>query len=82
MDIFKIFLSRTKDDTVVGGERYHVFENGQFLKIGSTEKSDSGKYTCQASNIEGMSKLTALLDVKRMSAKSLHSSVIEEVLMK
>lgn len=57
-------ISWMKEDTVVGGERSHVYENGQFLKIFRTEKSDSGKYTCVASNTEGMSKLTALLDVK------------------
>uniref|UniRef100_A0A3B5L572 Uncharacterized protein n=1 Tax=Xiphophorus couchianus TaxID=32473 RepID=A0A3B5L572_9TELE len=78
IDIFKIFPSRTKEGTVVEGERFHVLENGQFLKIIRSEKGDMGKYACMASNREGMSNLTALLDVKGMSAKSLHSSFVNE----
>lgn len=78
IDIFKIFPSRTKEGTVVEGERFHVLENGQFLKIIRSEKGDTGKYACMASNREGMSNLTALLDVKGMSAKSLHSSFVNE----
>ncbi|XP_021177680.2 cell adhesion molecule L1-like a isoform X2 [Fundulus heteroclitus] len=57
-------ISWTKEGTVIEGERFHVLENGQFLKIIGTEKGDSGKYGCTASNTEGMSSLTALLDVK------------------
>uniref|UniRef100_A0A3Q2D1W7 Neural cell adhesion molecule L1 n=1 Tax=Cyprinodon variegatus TaxID=28743 RepID=A0A3Q2D1W7_CYPVA len=57
-------ITWTKEETVVKGERFEVFENGQFLKITGTEKSDSGKYVCMASNTEGMSNLTALLHVK------------------
>ncbi|XP_027872094.1 cell adhesion molecule L1-like a isoform X1 [Xiphophorus couchianus] len=57
-------VSWTKEGTVVEGERFHVLENGQFLKIIRSEKGDMGKYACMASNREGMSNLTALLDVK------------------
>ncbi|XP_013871242.1 neural cell adhesion molecule L1-like protein isoform X3 [Austrofundulus limnaeus] len=57
-------ISWIKNDTAIKGERFHIFENGQALKITGTEKSDSGIYVCVASNAEGMSFLTAVLDVK------------------
>ncbi|XP_017161472.1 neural cell adhesion molecule L1-like protein isoform X2 [Poecilia reticulata] len=57
-------ISWTKEGTAVEGERFHVLENGQFLEIIRAEKGDTGKYACMASNREGMSNLTALLEVK------------------
>ncbi|KAM4563056.1 neural cell adhesion molecule L1-like protein isoform 2-T4 [Odontesthes bonariensis] len=57
-------ISWTKEDTAIEGERFLLLENGQSLKIISTEKGDSGNYVCVASNTEGMSAVTAVLDVK------------------
>uniref|UniRef100_A0A3B3Y6V5 Neural cell adhesion molecule L1-like protein n=1 Tax=Poecilia mexicana TaxID=48701 RepID=A0A3B3Y6V5_9TELE len=57
-------ISWTKEGTAVEGERFHVLEDGQFLEIIRAEKGDTGKYACMASNREGMSSLTALLEVK------------------
>ncbi|XP_069545123.1 cell adhesion molecule L1-like a isoform X1 [Brachyistius frenatus] len=54
----------TKEETVIKGERFFALENGQSLKITSTEKGDSGEYVCVASNMEGMSSLNAVLVVK------------------
>lgn len=68
MIIFNLFSSRIKNDTSIKGERFHVFQNGQALKILGTEKNDSGIYVCVASNTEGMSFLTAVLDVKGILA--------------
>jgi len=55
-------------DTAIEGEQFVFLEDGQYLKIISTEKGDSGKYVCVASNTEGMSAVTAVLDVKGISA--------------
>uniref|UniRef100_A0A8C2Z3N4 Neural cell adhesion molecule L1-like protein n=1 Tax=Cyclopterus lumpus TaxID=8103 RepID=A0A8C2Z3N4_CYCLU len=46
----------------IGGERFFSL-NGS-LQIISAEKNDSGKYVCVASNKEGKSAVTAVLDVK------------------
>ncbi|XP_028264938.1 cell adhesion molecule L1-like a isoform X2 [Parambassis ranga] len=54
----------TKDKTTIEGERFLALEDGQSLKIINTEKSDSGEYVCTASNMEGTTKMTAVLDVK------------------
>ncbi|XP_053172851.1 neural cell adhesion molecule L1-like protein [Scomber japonicus] len=45
------------------GERFLSLQNGT-LQITSAEKNDSGKYVCVASNKEGLSAITAVLDVK------------------
>uniref|UniRef100_A0A3Q1GFX4 Neural cell adhesion molecule L1 n=1 Tax=Acanthochromis polyacanthus TaxID=80966 RepID=A0A3Q1GFX4_9TELE len=55
---------RSKDETAIEGERFVALENGQSLKIISTEKGDSGVYMCGASNSEGKSSVMAVLDVK------------------
>uniref|UniRef100_A0A674D7Y1 Neural cell adhesion molecule L1 n=1 Tax=Salmo trutta TaxID=8032 RepID=A0A674D7Y1_SALTR len=54
-----------KDDTTesVEGERFSVFKNGS-LQINQAGKEDSGEYVCFATNSEGKSAITALLDVK------------------
>uniref|UniRef100_A0A8C6W099 Neural cell adhesion molecule L1 n=1 Tax=Nothobranchius furzeri TaxID=105023 RepID=A0A8C6W099_NOTFU len=53
-----------KEDRKISGERFLISENGQSLKINSTEKGDSGEYVCEARNTEGTSTLTAVLEVK------------------
>uniref|UniRef100_A0A8C8IK36 Neural cell adhesion molecule L1 n=1 Tax=Oncorhynchus tshawytscha TaxID=74940 RepID=A0A8C8IK36_ONCTS len=57
--------SKIKDDTTesVEGERFSVFKNGS-LQINQAGKEDSGEYVCFATNSEGKSAITALLDVK------------------
>ncbi|MEQ2262119.1 hypothetical protein XENORESO_016244 [Xenotaenia resolanae] len=57
-------ISWTKEGTLIEGERFHVFDNGQFLKIIGTEKEDKGTYSCKANNTKGTSSLTAQLEVK------------------
>ncbi|XP_019205590.1 cell adhesion molecule L1-like a isoform X6 [Oreochromis niloticus] len=57
-------ISWTKDENAIEGERFLAFESGQSLRIINAEKGDSGKYTCVASNMEGSSTVTAVLDVK------------------
>uniref|UniRef100_A0A4W5KK04 Cell adhesion molecule L1-like b n=1 Tax=Hucho hucho TaxID=62062 RepID=A0A4W5KK04_9TELE len=47
----------------VEGERFSVFKNGS-LQINQAGKEDSGEYVCFATNSEGKSAITALLDVK------------------
>lgn len=65
----KCLSSRNKDDTTesVEGERFSVFKNGS-LQINQAGKEDSGEYVCFATNSEGKSAITALLDVKGISA--------------
>uniref|UniRef100_A0A8C2XGS9 Cell adhesion molecule L1-like b n=1 Tax=Cyclopterus lumpus TaxID=8103 RepID=A0A8C2XGS9_CYCLU len=60
-------ISWAKDETLepIGGERFFSL-NGS-LQIISAEKNDSGKYVCVASNKEGKSAVTAVLDVKGIS---------------
>ncbi|XP_030589859.1 cell adhesion molecule L1-like a isoform X2 [Archocentrus centrarchus] len=53
-----------KDETPIERERFLALENGQSLRIINTEKGDSGKYECIANNTEGLSTVTAVLDVK------------------
>ncbi|KAL6119840.1 chl1 [Pungitius sinensis] len=57
-------ISWAKDETleIVKGERFLAV--GGSLKIFSAKKYDSGKYLCFASNTEGNSSVTAVLDVK------------------
>ncbi|XP_012775392.3 cell adhesion molecule L1-like a isoform X9 [Maylandia zebra] len=57
-------ISWTKDEKAIEGEGFLAFESGQSLKIINAEKGDSGKYICVASNMEGSSAVTAVLDVK------------------
>ncbi|KAM9750835.1 cell adhesion molecule L1-like a isoform 3-T5 [Menidia menidia] len=57
-------ISWTREEAVLEGPRFLILENGQSLKIISTEKADSGEYVCMASNSEGRSAVTAVLDVK------------------
>uniref|UniRef100_A0A8C6Q4A8 Cell adhesion molecule with homology to L1CAM (Close homolog of L1) a n=1 Tax=Nothobranchius furzeri TaxID=105023 RepID=A0A8C6Q4A8_NOTFU len=66
--IFLMFPSRIKEDRKISGERFLISENGQSLKINSTEKGDSGEYVCEARNTEGTSTLTAVLEVKGIPA--------------
>lgn len=47
----------------IAGERFFALQNGS-LRITGAEKNDSGKYVCAASNTEGNSSVTAVLDVK------------------
>uniref|UniRef100_A0A674D737 Neural cell adhesion molecule L1-like protein n=1 Tax=Salmo trutta TaxID=8032 RepID=A0A674D737_SALTR len=65
MATLKCLSSRNKDDTTesVEGERFSVFKNGS-LQINQAGKEDSGEYVCFATNSEGKSAITALLDVK------------------
>lgn len=69
MATLKCLSSRNKDDTTesVEGERLSVFKNGS-LQINQAGKEDSGEYVCFATNSEGKSAITALLDVKGISA--------------
>uniref|UniRef100_A0A3Q4GF18 Cell adhesion molecule-related/down-regulated by oncogenes n=1 Tax=Neolamprologus brichardi TaxID=32507 RepID=A0A3Q4GF18_NEOBR len=57
-------ISWTKDEKAIEGEGFLALESGQSLKIINAEKGDSGKYICFASNVEGSSAVTAVLDVK------------------
>uniref|UniRef100_A0A4W6CAA7 Cell adhesion molecule L1-like b n=1 Tax=Lates calcarifer TaxID=8187 RepID=A0A4W6CAA7_LATCA len=54
-----------KNDTLkpIEGDRFFPFHNGS-LQIISAKKDDSGNYMCAASNMEGKSTVTAVLDVK------------------
>uniref|UniRef100_A0A1A7WN48 Neural cell adhesion molecule L1 n=1 Tax=Iconisemion striatum TaxID=60296 RepID=A0A1A7WN48_9TELE len=54
----------TNEDREINREHFLISENGQSLKIISTEKGDSGEYVCEARNTEGTSALTAVLEVK------------------
>lgn len=65
----KTFSPRAKDEApeTIKGERFSALQNGS-LQIISAEKNDSGKYACFASNKEGKSAVTAVLDVKGISA--------------
>ncbi|XP_077386051.1 neural cell adhesion molecule L1-like protein isoform X7 [Festucalex cinctus] len=58
-------ITWNKDDTSesVVGPRFTVHENGS-LEIYTTEKVDTGQYTCYAKNIEGSSAIEASLYVK------------------
>uniref|UniRef100_A0A4W5KK34 Cell adhesion molecule L1-like b n=1 Tax=Hucho hucho TaxID=62062 RepID=A0A4W5KK34_9TELE len=69
MATLKCLSSRNKDVTTesVEGERFSVFKNGS-LQINQAGKEDSGEYVCFATNSEGKSAITALLDVKGISA--------------
>lgn len=66
----KTFSPRAKNDTLkpIEGDRFFPFHNGS-LQIISAKKDDSGNYMCAASNMEGKSTVTAVLDVKGISAK-------------
>ncbi|XP_075947049.1 cell adhesion molecule L1-like a [Anarhichas minor] len=57
-------ISWVKDETLetIEGERF--FAVSESLRIISAEKTDSGEYVCVASNKEGKSSVTAVLDVK------------------
>lgn len=64
----KTFSPRAKDGTpeTIEGERFSNHENGS-LQIISAEKEDSGEYECSAINSEGISAVTAVLEVKGIS---------------
>lgn len=57
-----ILWARDESPETIEGERF--FALGRSLQIISAEKNDSGKYVCVASNSEGKSAVTAVLDVK------------------
>lgn len=65
----KTFSPRAKDEApeTIEGERFFTLQNGS-LQITSAEKNDSGKYVCVAFNSVGESAVTAVLDVKGISA--------------
>lgn len=54
---------RGANQEAVEGDRFLTLQNGSLQIIGA-EKDDSGKYVCAASNTEGTSAVTAVLDVK------------------
>uniref|UniRef100_A0A4W6C3N5 Cell adhesion molecule L1-like b n=1 Tax=Lates calcarifer TaxID=8187 RepID=A0A4W6C3N5_LATCA len=60
-----------KNDTLkpIEGDRFFPFHNGS-LQIISAKKDDSGNYMCAASNMEGKSTVTAVLDVKGISSST------------
>lgn len=62
------FSPRAKDENPesVEGERFSVLQNKSLQIIGA-EKDDSGEYLCVASNTEGRSAVTAVLNVKGIS---------------
>uniref|UniRef100_A0A8C4IP73 Neural cell adhesion molecule L1-like protein n=1 Tax=Dicentrarchus labrax TaxID=13489 RepID=A0A8C4IP73_DICLA len=61
----KTFSPRAKDETPVTteGGRFAILQDRSFQII-RAEKNDSGNYVCVASNTEGKSAVTAVLDVK------------------
>nr|WEU75035.1 CHL1 [Platichthys stellatus] len=58
-----ITWAKDYDPEAIKGERFLFLQNGA-LQIIRAEKDDSGEYVCAASNTEGESAVTALLDVK------------------
>ncbi|XP_070765761.1 cell adhesion molecule L1-like a isoform X1 [Enoplosus armatus] len=58
-------ITWTKDKTseTIKGKRFVALENGSLPVIGA-KKNNSGIYVCAASNAEGWSAVTAVLDVK------------------
>ncbi|XP_053281049.1 neural cell adhesion molecule L1-like protein isoform X6 [Pleuronectes platessa] len=58
-----ITWAKDYDPEAIKGERFLSLQNGA-LQIIRAEKDDSGEYVCAASNTEGESAVTALLDVK------------------
>ncbi|XP_020785280.2 neural cell adhesion molecule L1-like protein isoform X2 [Boleophthalmus pectinirostris] len=58
-----ISWARNEISADIEGERLLVLTNNS-LQLISAEKNDSGGYVCVASNSEGKSSITALLDVK------------------
>ncbi|XP_062248590.1 neural cell adhesion molecule L1-like protein isoform X8 [Platichthys flesus] len=58
-----ITWAKDYDPEAIKGGRFLFLQNGA-LQIIRAEKDDSGEYVCAASNTEGESAVTALLDVK------------------
>uniref|UniRef100_A0A672Z503 Cell adhesion molecule L1-like b n=1 Tax=Sphaeramia orbicularis TaxID=375764 RepID=A0A672Z503_9TELE len=59
----EVYWVRNETLQTTEGERYVLHQN-KSLQIFRAEKDDSGQYVCVASNSEGRSGLTAVLDVK------------------
>ncbi|XP_010779497.1 neural cell adhesion molecule L1-like protein isoform X2 [Notothenia coriiceps] len=57
-------ISWARDDTPKTIDGIRFFPLNESLQIISADKKDSGRYECVASNSEGMSAITAVLDVK------------------
>lgn len=53
-----------KTGPIVGGGRFSMLGDDGSLLIKSVEKDDSGQYTCQASNSEGLTAITTKLEIK------------------
>ena len=63
----KTFSPRARDDTLETIDGIRFFPLNESLQIISADKKDSGIYQCVASNSEGKSDITAVLDVKGIS---------------
>lgn len=77
------YSPRARDDSAetVKEERFFPLQNGS-LQISGAEKGDSGEYVCTAFNTEGESSVTAVLEVKGISAEMIqnHTLLFEQVI--
>ena len=60
-----LLMRRSKEDSAdfVEGPRFHLHENGS-LEISAVEEEDMGEFSCIAKNVEGLSAITAILEIK------------------
>ncbi|XP_031423108.1 neural cell adhesion molecule L1-like protein isoform X3 [Clupea harengus] len=58
-------ITWSKEDSAdfVEGPRFHLHENGS-LEISAVEEEDMGEFSCIAKNVEGLSAITAILEIK------------------